>query len=70
MLKLEIADRGEMTTTIIPGMQENSETHYMEDKAEQRWLYDSIIGWSPVNAITIDDNGTVTPAGEPEIKEQ
>ena len=49
---------------------ENSETHYMEDEAEQRWLYDSIIGWSPVNAITIDDNGTVTPAEEPEIKEQ
>ncbi len=68
MLKLEIKSGGEMTTAIIPGMQENSETHYMEDKAEQRWLFDSIIGWSPVNAIAIDDNGIVKPAEEPEIK--
>lgn len=68
MLKLEIGRGGEMTTTIIPGMQENSETHYMEDEAEQRWLYDSIVSWSPVNSITIDDNGIVTPKDNSETE--
>lgn len=62
LLKLEINDNGEMTTTIVPGMQENSETHYIDDEAARRNLYDDIISWSPNNGIAIDDNGVVTDA--------
>ncbi len=59
LYKLIIGSDG-IKTQIVPGRQANSETRYMDDPADRRALYDSIISWSPGNNAEISDDGFIT----------
>lgn len=54
--------QGNMTMQFVPGIQANSETHYVPSQASRRALYDWLEDASPNSGIRIDDNGFVTAA--------